>query len=104
MQDISRIVCLILIGFDWEASYMKREKEHQLEQWWKRLEENREVCNSESFNEDVPPSVKAVLLVCQQDWLHCQQKQYQTLDSDQIQALNEMDDNWWMNSRQHCAK
>lgn len=97
-RDISRISRLISIGFDWEASYMKREKERQ--QWWKRLEEVRRVCNSESLNEAVPPLAEAVLSASQQDWLRRQQKQYQTLDPDQIQALNEMDDTWWMNSRQ----
>mmetsp|Transcript_10126 Transcript_10126/g.24369 ORF Transcript_10126/g.24369 Transcript_10126/m.24369 type:complete len:385 (+) Transcript_10126:192-1346(+) len=109
---LSRIRRLNSIGFQWDASHMKHQKERQ--QWFKRFDEIRQVCQSheDKDNDDesikmrilhtkIPPLAKVELSASQQDWLRRQRRHYDNkLDGDQIEALNELDDTWKMNSRQ----
>eukprot|EP00529_Nitzschia_sp_RCC80_P001954 CAMPEP_0113468516 /NCGR_PEP_ID=MMETSP0014_2-20120614/15398_1 /TAXON_ID=2857 /ORGANISM="Nitzschia sp." /LENGTH=372 /DNA_ID=CAMNT_0000360913 /DNA_START=71 /DNA_END=1186 /DNA_ORIENTATION=- /assembly_acc=CAM_ASM_000159 len=112
---LSRIRKLNSIGFEWDASHMKQQKERH--QWFKRFDEIRQVCQSHEDDEDnndddesiqmrilhtkMPPLAKVELSASQQDWLRRQRRHYDNkLDVDQIEALNELDGTWRMNSRQ----
>lgn len=121
--DLDRIRRLNAIGFSWDASNAKKEKER--EQWWNRLEEIRTACHDNEFEDLCGSSSRpsstttatglsltnTTLTASQQDWLRRQRNQYVdyyqlgytnscSLDEEQIRALNDMDPTWWMTARQ----
>lgn len=120
--DEQRLVRLDEIGFCWDASDDRRRKE--LARWWERLELFREIQQQQQqtirqtketpVDTPLSPSVASrhqqssvlsfdALTDSQKKWLRRQRIEYVNsdrkpsprLDETQIQALNEIDPNWW---------
>lgn len=112
--DIEWIHILDSIGFCWDASMDKSDKERQ--QWWKRFQDLQQHKHTiEQVDHSVSSSSSSVLLeslsASQSEWLRRQRNeyieyyilQYSTtckLDEAQIQALNGLDPSWWKTSRE----
>jgi hypothetical protein len=106
-QDEERIRLLEAIGFCWDASEDKSDKERQ--QWWKRF---REIQDDESqIKTTSASSFLESLSASQAEWLRRQRNEFIEyyvlgyssscrLDESQIQALNELDPSWWKTSRE----
>jgi len=126
--DEQRLDRLNQIGFCWDASDDKRRKER--EKWWNRLESLRRLQQDNPLTiaeagtqNDAPADASLSVGIshqqsatlsfdCLQDsekkWLRRQRIQYidsgrkpsLKLDEKQIQALNEIDPNWWQTTRE----
>jgi len=117
--DEQRLERLNEIGFCWDASGDKRRKER--EKWWNRLES---LTIAGSGTQTIVPADASLSksMTCQETnnivfdcltdsekkWLRRQRIQYidsgrkpsLKLDEEQIQALNEIDPNWWQTPRE----
>lgn len=108
----SQVEMLDSIGFCWNASGDKQDKERS--QWWERLEsiQLQVKQQSKNGNEDKEDwSLEQSLTTSQLQWLRRQrneyidyyQYQYTThckLEDQQIQALNAIDPSWWKSARE----
>jgi hypothetical protein len=112
--DGGRIHQLDAIGFCWDASMDKSDKERK--QWWNRFRElqqqqqQQQLLQQSSLLES-SSSLLESLSPSQVEWLRRQRNEYIEyhilgytttcrLDDDQIQALNGFDSGWWKTSRE----